>query len=133
MQDDKQKNNRNEVGGSIGGPIMKDRLFFFGSVSPRFIRRTNDYLFSNGTEPGSIPQTQTATQAFGKVTYSTGAPAGERQRPLTRRCARPARCSAYDGTGPNFISSSLAGNAAQIPRGFDQDQTNVSGNVDILR
>ncbi len=39
--------------------------------------------------------------------------------------------SAYDGTGPNFISSSLAGNAAQIPRGFNQDQLNTSGNVDI--
>ena len=59
VQDDKQKNNSNEVGGSIGGPIMKDHLFFFGSVSPRFMRRTNDYLFSNGTEPGSIPQSQT--------------------------------------------------------------------------
>ena len=39
VQDDKQKNNRNEFGGSIGGPIVKDRLFFFGSVSPRFVRR----------------------------------------------------------------------------------------------
>ena len=36
VQDEKQKNNRNEFGGSIGGPIVKDRLFFFGSVSPRF-------------------------------------------------------------------------------------------------
>ena len=56
VQDDAQKNNRSEVGGSLGGPIVRDHLFFFGSVSPRFIRRTNDYLFSNGTEPGSIPQ-----------------------------------------------------------------------------
>ncbi len=39
--------------------------------------------------------------------------------------------TAYDGTGPQFVSSSLAGNAAQLPRGFNQDQTNVSGNVDI--
>ncbi len=82
VQDDKQQNNRNEVGGSIGGPIVKDQLFFFGSVSPRFVRRTNDYLFSNGTEPGSIPQKQTATQAFGKVTYRVASRAGERQRAL---------------------------------------------------
>lgn len=40
--------------------------------------------------------------------------------------------SAYDGTGSQFISSSLAGNAAQIPRGFNQDQTNVSGSVDFF-
>src|SRR5690242_8529020 len=53
IQDRKQKNNRNEIGGSIGGPIIHDKLFFFGSASPRFINRTNNYLFSNGTEPGS--------------------------------------------------------------------------------
>ncbi len=130
VQDAKQKNNRSEVGGSIGGPIMKDHLFFFGSVSPRFVRRENDYLFSNGTEPGSIPQSQTVTQTFGKVTASTG-----RLQANISALYTPLRStgtiSAYDGTGPNFISSSLAGNAAQIPRGFDQDQTNISGNVNM--
>ena len=130
VQDDTQKNNRNEVGGSIGGPIVKDHLFFFGSVSPRFIRRTNDYLFSNGTEPGSISQSQTVTQTFGKVTYSS-----RRMQANGSVLWTPVRStgtlSAYDGTGPQFISSSLAGNAAQMPRGFDQDQTNVSGNVDF--
>jgi len=39
--------------------------------------------------------------------------------------------SAYDGTGPQFISSSKAGNAAQITRGFKTDQINTSGNVDF--
>jgi hypothetical protein len=130
VQDDNQKNNRSEVGGSIGGPIVKDHLFFFGSVSPRFTRRTNDYLFSNGTEPGSISQKQTVTQAFGKVTYSSRrvtANASVLATPLRSTGTIPA----YDGTGPQFISSSLSGNAAQIPRGFDQDQTNFSGNVNL--
>ena len=130
LQDDKQTNNRNEVGGSLGGPILKDHLFFFGSVSPRFIRRTNNYLFSNGTETGSIPQSQTATQSFGKVTY-----ASSRMQANASVLYTPVRSkgtlSAYDGTGPQFISSSLAGNAAQIPRGFKQDQINTSGNVDF--
>ena len=130
VQDEKQANNRNEVGGSIGGPIVKNHLFFFGSISPRFIRRTNDYLFSNGTEPGSLSQSQTATQTFGKVTYGTSrmqANVSVLWTPVTSK----GTISAYDGTGPQFISSSLAGNAAQAARGFDVDQTNVSGNVDF--
>ena len=130
VQDDKQANNRNEVGGSIGGPIVKDHLFFFGSISPRFIRRTNNYLFSNGTEPGSLSQSQTATQSFGKITYGTS-----RMQANVSVLWTPVKSkgtlSAYDGTGPQFISSSLAGNAAQAARGFEVDQTNVSGNVDV--
>ena len=129
VQDDKQKNNRNEVGGSIGGPIVKDHLFFFGSVSPRFVRRTNNYLFSNGTEPGSIQP---------EPDRDPGVRQGDRTRRSRVQANGSVLCtplrstgtlSAYDGTGPNFISSSLAGNAAQIPRGFNQDQTNISGNV----
>ena len=65
-QDAKQTDNRSEIGGSLGGPIVEDRLFFFGSFSPRIVRRTNDYLFSNGTEPGAIDSDREEWSAFGK-------------------------------------------------------------------
>ena len=72
FDDTKPTNNQSEFGGSFGGPIVRNRLFFFGSVSPRVVRRTSDYNFSSGTEPGAIDQDQTAWQGFGKVTYSAG-------------------------------------------------------------
>ena len=70
IQDDEQTDNRHEIGGSVGGPIVRDRLFFYGSYSPRFVRRTSEYAFSNGTETGApVEQKQTITQAYGKVSY----------------------------------------------------------------
>jgi len=130
VQDDKQRNIRNEFGGSIGGPIAKDKLFFFGSVSPRIVRRTNNYGFSSGTEPGSIDQSQTLSQLFGKVSYSSSHVQANFSGLMT-----PTRStgtlSAYNDTTVNGISSSLASNLSQTSRGWSQDQNNIAGNVDI--
>jgi hypothetical protein len=130
-QDTKPPDHRNEIGGSIGGPIVKDKLFFFGSYSPRFIRRTNDYAFSNGAEQGSIKRSQNLTQLFGKVTYSSSritASGSGLFTPTTSEGTLPA----YNGAGENLITSSLAANQVNLARGFDQTQTNASGNVDIV-
>src|SRR5687767_1593472 len=41
------------------------------------------------------------------------------------------RLPAYDSTGTNFLTSSSAANEANRTRGFDSDQNNVGGNVDL--
>ncbi len=128
-QDSKQANNQSEFGGSIGGPIVHDRLFFFGSVSPRIVRRTNDYVYTDGT--GSLDQDQSLWQAFGKVTYAQG--------PVTANfsvLATPTRSTgflpAYNGTSPNSVTTTQASNLPNGPRGFSADQNNIGGNVNIL-
>jgi hypothetical protein len=129
-QDKKQPDNRNEVGGSLGGPIVRDKLFFFGSVSPRLVRKTNTYLFSNGAEQGGIKQKQTLMQAFGKISYASSrvnAYGSVLFTPIDSVGTLPA----YNGTMPNGISSSMAGNSANQNRGYNSNQTNVTGNVDI--
>jgi hypothetical protein len=126
----KQKDNRNEVGGSIGGPIIRDRLFFFESLSPRVVNRTNNYLFSNGTEPGSISSDQTLWQQFAKLTYSSSRVQANGSWLLT-----PQRVTgtlpAYLGFGPNWTVSSLAANQPNETRGYNVDQHTLSGNVDV--
>ena len=52
VQDDKMPDHRNEVGGSMGGPIVHDRLFFFGSISPRFATKTNRVQFQQRDRSG---------------------------------------------------------------------------------
>jgi hypothetical protein len=131
VQEPKQDLFRNEVGGSVGGPIIRDRLFFFGSYSPRFVRRTNEYLFSSGTDPGEIKQEQTLTQAFGKITYGGSG----RLQVGGSFLATPVRSKgtpiAYSGTIPLSVVSSKAANVVNLERGFEIDQTNTSGFADI--
>ena len=130
FQDAKQRDNRNEIGGSIGGPIIRDRLFFFGSFSPRRINRTNDYLFNNGTEPGSIDSDRTEWSAFGKVSYSGGNVRASYGL-LTTPTRSTGRLPAFNGA-PDTISSSLESNEANKVRGFEVDQINHSGTFDVV-
>ncbi len=131
VQDEKMPDHRNEIGGSIGGPILRDKLFFFASYSPRFVSRTNSYLFGNGTEPGEIERTQTYTQAFGKVTHRAGRVTSSGSvlfTPTTSEGTLPA----YNGAARNVITSSLAANAPNTTRGFESRQVSTTGNVDVM-
>jgi hypothetical protein len=69
IQDDDQEFNRNEFGGTIGGPIVRDHLFFFGSASPRMESLTRNYTLTTG-EVVPVTRDRTTKSFFGKVTYS---------------------------------------------------------------
>ncbi|HEU4692289.1 MAG TPA: carboxypeptidase regulatory-like domain-containing protein, partial [Vicinamibacterales bacterium] len=131
VQDEEQKDNRNEIGGSLGGPIVRDKLFFFGSYSPRFLRRTNEYAFSNGTETGDpVDQKQTATSAYGKVSY-----ASRRLNAYFGALFTPTETEgtllAYTGLGPQYTSTSRAAYEPNRTRGSETTQRNLTGNADI--
>jgi outer membrane receptor for ferrienterochelin and colicin len=130
VTDDKQRDNRNEFGGSVGGPLVKDRLFFFGSYSPRLVRRTNDYGYANGADPGSTDQDQNVTQAFGKLSYSQNRVQANGSILFTPTTST-GTLIAYSGTTPNSSTQTKLGNAPNTDRGFKSDQTNFSGNVDF--
>src|SRR5260221_8010895 len=131
FQDPKPDDKRNEVGGSIGGPIVRDHLWYFGSYSPKFNRRTNTYEFSSGTTEGTIKRSQDLTQAFGKVSYgSRGMNAYGTVLYTPTKPTGP--LPAYNGYASNFTNSSLASNDPNKVRGFDQKQFNTTENVDFV-
>ncbi len=130
-QDSKHPDIRQEFGGSIGGPIVRDRLFFFGSFSPRINVHERTYQFLNGAEEGDIKRTSKFIQGFGKVSMGS-----RRVNAYVSALATPTYVTgtlpAYNGFGSDFLASSRASNEPNKTRGYEQMQANVNGNVDVV-
>ncbi len=126
----KQPVHRSEVGGSVGGPIMKDRVFFFASVSPRFSRETREYLFNSGTQPGELKRKTTAMSAFGKATYANNRLRADLSALFTPT-TQTGRLPDYDGFGSRVQVSSLAANDSNKTRGYEVTQRNISASTDV--
>jgi hypothetical protein len=128
VQDQENENRQNEFGGSIGGPIVRDRLFFYGSYSPRVENRDNLYNFTDGS--GTFSNKIWRQQAFGKLTY-----ANQRLTANWSNLWTPTKSDGsifgYTGETPNSNSTTLASYEPNRVRGYEINQVNTSGVVDV--
>jgi outer membrane receptor for ferrienterochelin and colicin len=128
VQDREQPAKQNEFGGSLGGPIVKDHLFFYGAYSPRNENATNSYAASDGAL--DVERNIWRQQAFGKLSYT--------QRRLTAHWSTlwtpttaDGTLSSYNGATPNAFVGSLSSLTPQLDRGYEINQVNTNGTVDL--
>jgi hypothetical protein len=129
FQDRKEPDHNNEFGGSIGGPIITDRLFFFGSVSPRVSRQTRSYSLSDGT--AEVPRSQTTMQGFGKVSMATGRGTAH-GTVLYTPSSTTGTLYPFDGAGPNSFVSTSSPIPAMRAIGWETNQISTTGTADVL-
>ena len=128
VRDQENRNHQSEFGGSIGGPIVPDRLFFYGSYSPRIESRENLYNFTDGSD--TFDQTISRQQAFGKLTFAHRRLTANWSTLWTPTSAEGSLFG-YGGLGPNGSTTTLASFEPNRARGYEINQLNTSGTVDL--
>jgi hypothetical protein len=128
VQDRESPDHHQEFGGSAGGPILRDRLFFFGSFSPRNERKTNSYTYLDGNQ--DIVRDIWRQQAFGKLTFASRR-ATAHWSTLWTPTRAAGTLSAFDAATPNTVNTTRSSALSQIDRGYEINQVNTSGSLDL--
>jgi hypothetical protein len=129
FQDQKNKRDYHEFGGSLGGPLIKEKLYFFSSISPRWHRASYKYEFVDG--PGTMDREAYAMSWFNKLSIVPSS----RVRMNLNWLYTPQRSTGslfgYNGYAPNTSTQSLATAQGQSTRGYSQPEQSYSGTIDL--
>jgi hypothetical protein len=129
VQDNEDPRNINEFGGSLGGPIVQNRLFFFGSVSPRRDNRENAYQTTTG--PLDVERRIWTQQMFGKINFASSRVNASGSLLWTPTDA-DGTLSAYSGADANAVTGAASSLQPNIGRGYETNQVNTSGTANIV-
>ncbi|HYG99797.1 MAG TPA: TonB-dependent receptor [Terriglobales bacterium] len=127
--DDKGKLDNHEFGGSLGGPIVKDKLWFYTAASPKWLRQRQDYQFDDG--PGTMNRSASQMNWFTKLSFDPT----DRVRLNFTYLYTPQYLTgsmfAYDGYEKNGSTAPISTAVAQASRGYDQAENSYTGQADI--
>lgn len=129
VQDHKFPLNNHEFGGAFSGPIVKNRLWFFAGASPRWVRRSNTYLFFDG-QRGEIDQEQTHHTTFAKVNFDPHQRVRTAFTWLWTPVKSVGRLPAFNYEG-NSLTSSAQANSVYGRVGYFNPQTSYTGTIDL--
>lgn len=131
IQDSKYQRDNHEFGGSLGGPFIKNKLWFFTSISPQYQRAENQYLFDNGKTPGSMPRKAYAQSWFNKISFDPTSRIRTNFTYLNTTQRLTGQLYLYDGNGPNWSTSTVDNARISSQRGYHQPESSLTGQVDF--
>ena len=129
IQDKNFTDHVNEIGGSIGGPIVKDKLFFFTSFSPQIRRQTSKVEFSDG--PSTFKSKRTTYDLFNKLSWEPTKRIRTNFSWIYNSVKRSGLLPGYDGMTPNSNTNAASLYASYPTQGWYAPQNNYAGTVDI--
>ncbi|HWR16009.1 MAG TPA: TonB-dependent receptor [Terriglobales bacterium] len=129
FQDGKWKNDNHEFGGSIGGPILKDKLWFYTAASPRWQSRTNYYQFTDTFGPMSRSFNQ--QNWFNKVSWDPISRIRTNFTFLYTPQTLKGSLYGYNEFGPNGVARDYETAKLDGNLGSRQFENSYTGQVDI--
>jgi len=129
FQDQKNKRDYHEFGGSLGGPFIKDKLYFFTSASPRWHRASYDYEFVDG--PGTMKRDAYAMSWFNKLSFDPSSRVRTNFTWLYTPQYSTGSLFAYSGYAPNTSTTSVETAKGSATRGYSQPEQSYSGTIDF--
>src|SRR5215470_7186399 len=129
FQDGKFENNNFEAGGSLGGPIWKDKLWFYTAASPRWLRRTQEYQFADG--PDTMHRKAHYMNWFNKLSWNPTDKIRANFAWLYTPQYLTGTLFGYDNFGPNSSVRTLATAAGSKNLGYYQSENSLTGQVDF--
>jgi hypothetical protein len=131
IQDDDQTYHRSEPGAAIGGPIVRNKLFFFGSLSPRMENLERNYVTTDGQHV-TVPRDRRSMSSFGKITYTPSRRLQINGSALWTPDKATGKPVGYDGATANSTTESAAGLTARKTLGYEVPQWNAAYTADYV-
>ncbi|HVN77737.1 MAG TPA: carboxypeptidase regulatory-like domain-containing protein [Terriglobia bacterium] len=131
VQDSKTKDHINEIGGAVGGYILKNKLYFFTAFSPVIEHQEANYLFDGGTTPGTFKSTLHTLSLFNKLSWDPTSRIRTNFSWLYTTLKATGILPPYDGYGSNFNVNPISTYDPNKNQGFYIPKNNYSGSVDV--